>query len=121
MRLLVDSCLGPRLVHGLRQRGHDVEWVKDWPKDPGDREILAYAHATGRVVITADNDFGELVFKDGQPHCGVVRVVLDIMLDDWPERIDRAVRLHADALEAGRLLTLDSERTRVSRDAPPLT
>ena len=39
-----------------------------------DKEILALAHSLGRVIITADKDFGELVFKEGLPQRGVIRL-----------------------------------------------
>ena len=40
MKLLVDSCAGRRLAAALRLGGHDVDFVGDWQKDPGDGEIL---------------------------------------------------------------------------------
>ena len=44
----------------LRSAGHEVEWVGDWSGDPGDEHILATAAAHGQVLVTLDQDFGEL-------------------------------------------------------------
>ena len=60
MRLLLDSCVSGALKRPLIDAGHDVIWSGDWPKDPGDGEILARAHAERRVLITLDKDFREL-------------------------------------------------------------
>lgn len=58
MKVLLDTCVwgGARSV--LEAAGHDVIWTGDWEKDPGDEEILAYAHREGRVLVTLDKDFG---------------------------------------------------------------
>jgi hypothetical protein len=42
--------------------GHDVVWTGDWAEDPGDDEILAFAHQEGRALVTLDKDFGRLLF-----------------------------------------------------------
>lgn len=55
--------------------GHDTVWAGDWPKDPGDREILARACAEDRVLVTLDKDFGELAILHGAAHCGILRLV----------------------------------------------
>ncbi len=49
MRLLLDTCVWGKAADDLRDDGHDVDWVGDWPVDPGDEEILARAHSEGRV------------------------------------------------------------------------
>jgi predicted nuclease of predicted toxin-antitoxin system len=41
MRLLLDTCLSGKAATALRDSGHDVVWVGDWPADPGDAAILA--------------------------------------------------------------------------------
>jgi predicted nuclease of predicted toxin-antitoxin system len=73
----------PGAVAELRAAGHDVVWVGDWPADPGDERILAVAAAEGRVLVTLDNDFGELVVLHRQPSAGIIRI------------IDESVWLHA--------------------------
>ncbi len=54
MRLLLDSCVWGRARPEIEAGGHDVVWAGDWPEDPGDDEILARAHAEGRVLVTLD-------------------------------------------------------------------
>ena len=39
----------------------------------GDREVLAHAGTENRIVVTFDEDFGELAFKSGlRISCGVI-------------------------------------------------
>jgi predicted nuclease of predicted toxin-antitoxin system len=76
VKLLTDSCIWEPTGAALRAAGHDVEWVGSWPSDPGDRAILERAHADGRVLVTADNDFGELAVRLGIPHSGIIRLAM---------------------------------------------
>ncbi|WP_343419288.1 DUF5615 family PIN-like protein [Candidatus Flexifilum breve] len=50
-------------------------WAGDWGADPGDTAILERAHEEGRILITLDKDFGELVIVRRLPHSGIVRLV----------------------------------------------
>lgn len=53
MRIVADSNIQKSTVVALRGDGHDVVWVMERVKDPGDRAILEEAAKTQRVVITA--------------------------------------------------------------------
>lgn len=75
MKLLLDTCVWGGAPTELKAAGHDVEWVGDWSEDPGDEEILHYAHEEGRVLVTLDKDFGELAIVRNRPHSGIVRLV----------------------------------------------
>jgi len=41
-------------------------------EDPGDEEILEWAHREGRVLVTLDKDFGELAIIHERSHCGII-------------------------------------------------
>ena len=112
MRLLLDSCLSPRARDFLRAAGHDVDWAGDWPRDPGDAEILARAHAEGRVLVTLDKDFGELAVVRGAPHAGIFRVVAQSSRSQG-ELIARVLETHGPDLAAGAIVTLQGDRLRI--------
>jgi predicted nuclease of predicted toxin-antitoxin system len=61
VKVLLDSCVSRHAGDVLRQAGHDVVWAGDWPRDPGDEEVLRRAAAESRVLATIDHDFGELI------------------------------------------------------------
>ncbi len=42
-----------------------------------DEDILAWAANDGRLVVTMDKDFGELVYRLAQPHTGVLLLRLE--------------------------------------------
>jgi len=62
MRLLLDNNLSPKLVALLTEAGHDAIHVRDnGLASADDTEVLALAVETGRVVVSADTDFGTLL------------------------------------------------------------
>lgn len=65
MRILANENIPGETVDALRQRGHDVAWVRTEALGSSDREVLQRAQAEGRIVITFDKDFGELAFRFG--------------------------------------------------------
>lgn len=54
MRLLLDTRVWLGGVTELTAHGHDVLWVGDWPVDPGDDEILAFALKERRTIVPLD-------------------------------------------------------------------
>ena len=67
MRLLADENLSGRMVGVLRDRGHDVTWVRLDAPGSVDERVLARAASEERVLVTADKDFGELAFRERLP------------------------------------------------------
>jgi predicted nuclease of predicted toxin-antitoxin system len=60
-------------VNALRQSGHDVVWVRTAAPGRADEDILAWAEREHRVLLTFDQDFGELAWRSGlSASCGIV-------------------------------------------------
>ncbi len=112
MRLLLDSCVSGVVRDALANAGHDVAWAGDWPKDPGDEEILARAHAENRILVTLDKDFGELAVVRGAPHSGIVRLV-DLSLKLQATACLRVLELHGPEIERGAIATAEPGRLRI--------
>ena len=72
MRFLVDESAGSAIAAVLGSLGHDVLVVAEIMPQAEDAAILARAVQELRIVVTNDKDFGELIFRSGQPHAGVV-------------------------------------------------
>ena len=73
MRILADENISGKLVEELRQRGHDVTWVRTDAPASSDEAIVEWACAEQRVILTSDKDFGELAFRHRLPtYCGVI-------------------------------------------------
>ena len=62
MRFLLDENQSPRLVDLLVAAGHDALHVRDIGLGTApDEDVLAVARAEGRVIVSADTNFGELL------------------------------------------------------------
>ena len=72
MQFMVDESAGAAVVDYLRSLGHDVLAVAETMPQAEDAVILDQAASEGRVLITNDKDFGELVFRTGRVHHGVL-------------------------------------------------
>jgi predicted nuclease of predicted toxin-antitoxin system len=77
MRFLVDASTGRAVVDFLRAEGHDVLAVVEWQPNADDAAILERAHGEDRVVVTNDKDFGDLAFRGGRAHRGVLLLRLN--------------------------------------------
>lgn len=71
-RFIVDECTGAAVVAYLRNQGFDVISVSEALPQAVDRDILQYAVSDRRIVITNDKDFGDMVFRDGREHAGIL-------------------------------------------------
>jgi predicted nuclease of predicted toxin-antitoxin system len=72
MRFLVDECTGPAVARWLGQQSHEVFSVFDEARGMADDDILHKAHSENWILITNDKDFGEKVYRERQPHRGVI-------------------------------------------------
>lgn len=72
MNLLGDESVEGHVVERLRHDSHDVIYVAELAPSIVDEEVLRRANVQRAVLVTADKDFGELVFRQGLVHSGVV-------------------------------------------------
>lgn len=78
MRFLLDESVDARLASTLRELGHDVALVaSDYRPGMKDLEVLGTARREGRILITNDRDFGELVVRRGLAHSGLILMRLE--------------------------------------------
>ena len=78
IRFLANENVTAAIVAALRERGHDVFWIKESMRGAADSIVLALAQTDRRVVVTLDKDFGELAFRSRLPaQSGVILIRLD--------------------------------------------
>ena len=118
MRFLVDRSAGRRLAEWLRGQGHDVLDARSLGPDPGDRALLELAESAGRVLITIDTDFGELIYLHDLPHAGLVRLP-DVPAELRIAMMSEVVERYGDRLENRAIVTIRGGRIRISEPPTP--
>lgn len=63
MNLLADESVDQQIVARLRRDEHAVSYVAEMSPSISDDVVLQQASAAGLLLVTADKDFGELVFR----------------------------------------------------------
>ena len=106
MKFLVDRCAGRRLAEWLRQQGHEVSESRERGPDPGDATLLAWAAAEGRILVTIDTDFGELLFVGNAAHHGLVRLP-DVPVKERIALMKQVLERYPQELEADAIITVD--------------
>lgn len=93
MNLVVDENIDRRVVERLRYDGHRVDWIAEILPRASDDDVLQRATDINAVLVTEDKDFGELVYRRGLAHTGVLLVRLEGLNNAMKaEIVSRAVR-----------------------------
>lgn len=115
MRILLDMNLAPRWVSWLAATGQDaVHWSSLGSGTAPDTEIMAYAKAHDLVVLTHDLDFGAILAATQGEKPSVLQIRADDTSPDvigW--QVLAALQQMATELEAGALVTVEPNRSRV--------
>jgi predicted nuclease of predicted toxin-antitoxin system len=118
MKFLVDNALSPEVAEHLRAAGHDAVHVRDRRLgEAEDEAILDVAAAEGRVIVTADTDFGALLMLRQQQQPSVI-----LFRHGAPRRPARQAALLlanlptiTDDVSHGAIVTIRRDRMRVRR------
>lgn len=94
MKFLTDENIGLEVVTFLQKKGHDVRSITEISPGVSDATVLAKATGEKRILITADTDFGELVYHAGRRHAGIVLLRFD------DERNANKIRVLSKLLES---------------------
>lgn len=115
MKLLVDMNLSPRWVRMLTDAGIEaVHWSNLGANNAPDPEIMAYARMNDCVVLTHDLDFSAILAATHGEKPSVVQIRADdVSPDAIGKQVIVALLQMAPELEAGALLTVDPNRTRL--------
>ncbi len=73
MQFVADENVSHRVVERLRADGHDVMLVAEMRSGMSDTDVLKLAETETCILVTEDQDFGELIFRQ---HLSVLGVVL---------------------------------------------
>jgi len=115
VKLLVDMNLSPRWLGVFDEVGiESVHWSTLGSANAPDAEIMAFAAAHGYLVLTHDLDFGAILAATQGAKPSVVQIrAEDVSPDVISVSVVLALRQMAEELEAGALVTVDSNRARL--------
>jgi len=72
LRFLADECCDYAAVRALRGAGHEVETISELAPESEDGQVLELAASQGRILVTEDKDFGQLVYAAARHASGVI-------------------------------------------------
>lgn len=115
MRFLADMGVSLRVVEWLRSRRHDVVHLRERGLQRlSDAAIFEKATAEGRVVLTFDLDFGEIVALSGGATTSVIVFRLrNARAGNVIARLERVLSESEDALRSGAVVIVEDGRHRV--------
>ena len=113
MKFLLDVCAESiPLRESLLKLGHDVLSARKDCPHASDEALLALAREEGRILITEDKDFGELVFLQRLPHPSIVRLS-GMTAVERADAVRILIESHGDELRQGAIIVITGNRVRI--------
>ena len=76
MKIVADESVDFPIVKALRDAGHDVWFIAEISPGISDEEVLNTAVQKEALLLTADKNFGELIFRQRRLSNGVILIRL---------------------------------------------
>ena len=76
MNFAADESVDRQIVERLRQDGHTISYFAEMGPGIPDKDVLLLADQQSAILLTADKDFGELVFRQALVARGVLLIRL---------------------------------------------
>ena len=113
MRFLADENVARTVLERLRAEGFEVNSISETRPGSPDQEVLQAAYAEGRILITEDRDFGELIIRQRLRVHGIVLLELDRLSNAGEaDVVVEFVSNHASML-VGNLVVIEPGRVRI--------
>jgi predicted nuclease of predicted toxin-antitoxin system len=116
LRFLVDNALSPVVAEELDKAGHDALHVRDLGMQAAaDERIFDLAAREGRVIISADTDFGTLLAlrRATEPSVVIFRRSSERRPDAQARLLLRQLPCVAGSLERGSVVVIEEDRLRI--------
>ncbi|MCB0217640.1 MAG: DUF5615 family PIN-like protein [Chloroflexi bacterium] len=115
MKLVADENIDVPIVDALRGSAHEVVYVAELDPSVADEVVLDVANRGDAVLLTADTDFGELIFRRGMISGGVILVRLaGLSSSSKADIVVSAIAAHGNEM-VGRFTVLSGGGIRIRR------
>jgi predicted nuclease of predicted toxin-antitoxin system len=113
MNIVADEGVDAPIVVRLRREGYQVWYVAELAPSISDDEVFALANQHDAILLTADKDFGAIVFQQRRVTAGVV--LLRLHGETLAQKAERVAVIFAEyAEELGHAFTvLTPDRIRI--------
>ena len=113
MRFLADENVWAIATAKLRASGHEVISVAETRPGMVDTDVLALACSSGSVLITEDQDFGELIIRHRLPVPGIILLEMDQLSNaaEAQRLSDVVTQVGGELL--GNIIVIEPTRTRI--------
>jgi predicted nuclease of predicted toxin-antitoxin system len=99
VNFIPDESVDQQIVERLREKGHAVWYIVETGPGASDGNVLELAKHKGAILLTADKDFGEMVFRQRQVTEGVIFIRLAGQSQKRKaEIVSSAVKRHGEEL-----------------------
>jgi predicted nuclease of predicted toxin-antitoxin system len=118
LKFLVDNALSPLVADRLRKTGHDAVHVRDCGLQAAtDAEIFDRADREGRIIVSADTDFGALLAarRQASPSLVLFRGGTERRPEDQCRLFLTNLAPLESELNAGSVVVFEPERIRIRR------
>ena len=114
MKFLADENIDRQIVAALREAGHEVTYIAELDPGTTDDYVLDIANRGGLLLLTADKDFGELLFRLHRHSHGIVLVRLaGLPAEKKAEIVETLVKGHGTEMaNAFSVITVQGVRIR---------
>jgi predicted nuclease of predicted toxin-antitoxin system len=115
MKVWIDMNLSPDWVETFKLHGIEaVHWITIGKMDAPDSDIFECARKGEYIIFTNDLDFGTILALGGHESPSVVQLrSQDVLPSDVENVIVQTLETCKDYLEAGALVVIDANKTRV--------
>ena len=115
MKFLLDMGISPKTADFLRNLGYDAIHLHDLESDRStDPAVLQMARNEGRILLTHDLDFGELIAASG---ANIPSVIIFRLRNMNPRNVNRFLKgiitEHREALEKGAIVSVTEGQVRI--------